>query len=270
MAAEFNDPRVSFHIGDVRDEQAIEDSFRTVGIDVVVHAAAMKRVEACQANPDEARKTNIQGTAHVCRQARLVGIPKVLVISSDKACEPVTVYGATKAAAESEALGANALAGNSGTNVSVLRYGNCYDSAGAVFHAFRRAKSQGTPMRLTDPAMSRFWWRVSEAAAYVVAVSERMQGAEIWVPKLGAATIQDLAYAVWPEAPVEVIGLRGTEKLHEVMVSSDEARYAWEVADSYVLLPHGGSPPVGAVRVPAGFRFASDTAPRADLRGLAA
>lgn len=270
MRAEFADPRLEFHLGDVTNRQRLRRSVRAFP-DVVIHAAAMKRIEACEAQPDEAYRANVEGTRHVCEAACDFNIGRVLVISSDKSCEAVTTYGATKALAENLALRWEALKGWSETRIAVLRWGNCWDSDGAVLHAFRAAQVSGGRVSLTHPDMTRFWWSVADAAAFVTAVRDRMGHAQIWVPKIGAARLVDLLQHVYPNAPADVTGLRGIEKLHEVMVSADESRVCHELPDAYVLCPTSYSTvPEGSRLVPDGFRYASDTAPLADLSGVAA
>lgn len=270
MRAAFPDPRLEFHIGDVADRARLRRSFRAFP-DVVIHAAAMKRIDACEAQPDEAYRINVEGTRNVCEAACDFNIERALVISSDKSCESVTTYGATKALSENLALRWEALKGWSQTRIAVLRWGNCWDSDGAVLHAFRRARADREPIRLTHPDMTRFWWSVDAAAAFVVSVRERMGSAQIWVPKIGAARLIDFARIVYPSAEVEITGLRGIEKLHEVMVSADESRVTVELPDAYLICPTPYSTiPGDAKRVPDGFRYASDTAPLADLSEVAA
>jgi len=270
MRAELPDPRLEFHLGCITERRRLRRSLRAFP-DVVIHAAAMKRVEACERQPDEAIRINVEGTRNVCEAACDFNIGKVLVISSDKAAESVTTYGATKAMAENLALRWEALKGWSETKIVVLRYGNVYDSAGAVLHAFRQARDEGRPVRVTHADMTRFWWSVEAAAAFVESVRDRMGHAQIWIPKIGAAKVTDLAAAVYPNARIEVTGLRGIEKLHEVMLSADESRLAFELPDAYVIAPtHYSSIPEGGTPVPEGFRYASDTAPAADLSEVAA
>jgi UDP-N-acetylglucosamine 4,6-dehydratase len=185
----------------------------------------------------------------------------------------VTTYGASKAYAEALALRWDtALRGSSPTRIAALRWGNCFDSDGAVLHAFRAARNRRLPIQITHPDMTRFWWSVEQAATFVEAVRDRMGRAQIWVPKIGAAKLTDFAQVVYPHAPMEITGLRGIEKLHEVMVSADESRVTWELSDAYVIAPVEGisTVPDGAARVPDGFRYASDTAPKADLSEIAA
>lgn len=259
------DPRLECWLGDVRDRDRIRKAFR-VKPDVVIHAAALKRVEKCEAEPEEAHKTNVLGTLNVVNEALDADVPRVLVISSDKACSPETVYGATKAEAEAQALAMNGHRGASPTRISVVRYGNVLGSNGSFLEQLLRSRASGGPLPITDPEATRFWWAVDDAVVFVAKVLDRMQGAEVWIPKIASARVVDLARAVAPRSSVVVTGMRGPEKLHESMVNATEARYAYELPDCYVLLPKQGQwwspqPPEGAVSVPAGFTYASNGDP---------
>ncbi len=265
LKAEIPDPRLECWIGDVRDRDRLAWAFDGHP-DIVVHAAALKRVEACDGNPDEAYKTNIEGTRNVVQLAMRADVPRVLVISSDKACSPETTYGATKSAAEALAIGQNAYRGSRETRISVVRYGNVLGSQGSFLDRILRARETGETLPITDVDATRFWWAIDDAVAFVGTVLARMHGAEIWVPRLVSARLMDVVKAIAPDAPVEITGPRGAEKTHEAMISTTEARFAWAVDDAYVLLPRVGqwwspNPPDGAVKVPADFRYASDTAP---------
>ena len=260
------DPRFEAWIGDVRDRDCLHWVFRA-GFDAVIHGAALKRIETCEEHPDEAYKTNVLGTWHVVEAAMLADVPKVLVVSSDKSAEPALSYGRTKAAAEDLALGQNAKRGKGRTRISVARYGNVIGSTGSVIEQFFRCRATGESLRITDPTWTRFWWSPEEAAAFVDSVLARMQGAEIWVPRLVSATVLALAQAIAPRSAVQVIGARGVEKPHETMIGVLEAGYTWALPDAYVLLPKHGQwwspdPPAGAVKVPEGFRFSSDQDPQ--------
>ncbi len=260
-----NDPRLECWIGDVRDRERIRWALR-LRPDVVIHAAALKRVEVCEQHASEAFKTNVDGTRHVVEEAMLAGVPKVLVISSDKACSPETTYGATKAAAEALAIGQNALRGNGSTRISVVRYGNVLGSQGSFLDAILRARASGDMLSITDVDATRFWWAIEDAVAFVGDVIAQMQGAEIWIPKLVSARVVDLVKAIAPDAPLQVTGPRGPEKTHEAMINPTEARYAWELPHAYVLLPKAGqwwsaTPPPGAVPVASGFVYRSSDDP---------
>lgn len=265
LRQQITDPRLECWIGDVRDTDRLRWAFR-VQPDIVVHAAALKRVEVCEQNSNEAIDTNILGTRNVVREAMWAGVPRVLVVSSDKGCSPETLYGITKAAAEAIAVSQNRYRGNGPTRISAVRYGNVLGSQGSFLEQIVRARQTGETLPITDAAATRFWWSIEDAVAFVGDVLQRMQGAEVWVPKLVSARVVDLVKAIAPDAPLTVIGPRGPEKTHEAMINGTEARYAWELPDSYVLLPHVGqwwsaAPPADAIKVPDGFRYASDGAP---------
>ncbi len=267
LKATYPDPRLECWIGDVRDRGRLQWAFDGRP-DVVIHAAALKRVESCENNTDEAHKTNIHGTRNVAQLAMRAGVPKVLVVSSDKACSPETVYGATKAAAEAVALGQNAWRGSRPTRISVVRYGNILGSQGSFLQTILRARETGEALPITDRGASRFWWAVDDAAQFILTVLDRMQGAEIWVPKLVSARVVDLAQAVAPNAPLVDIETRGPEKRHEAMINVTEGPYTYELPDCYVLLPKlgqwwSGPIPDGAVKVPAEFSYSSDQDPLA-------
>lgn len=259
------DPRLECWTGNVRDAERMREVMR-VHPDVVIHAAAMKRVEKCEQDAEEAHKTNVLGTLNVVKAAIECDVAKVLVISSDKACSPETVYGATKAEAEQQAITRNGMRGNSPTRISAVRYGNVLGSQGSFLDTLMRARHTGEPLSITDADATRFWWHVDDAVAFVATVLERMQGAEIFIPKLISARVVDLAAAIAPRSRQDITGMRGAEKLHEAMINTTEARYAYELPDAYVLYPKfgqwwGGAPPADAVKVPEGFSYASNGAP---------
>ena len=259
------DPRLECWIGDVRDRDRMRWAMRAKP-DLVIHAAAMKRVEVCEANPAEAVKTNIDGTRHVVEEAMWADVPRILVISSDKATSPETCYGKTKAAAEEIALGQNAMRGKGRTRVSVVRYGNILGSQGSVLDTFMAARHSRADLQITDLSATRFWWSIEDAVAFIDRVQQRMHGAEIWVPRLVSSKVLDLAQAIAPASAIRVTGMRGPEKIHEVMISPTEARVTWALLDCYVLLPKEGqwwspAPPEGAVKVAADFRYDSADLP---------
>jgi UDP-N-acetylglucosamine 4,6-dehydratase len=261
----FSDSRLEIRIGDVRDKARLRKAMSLAKRpDVVIHAAAMKRVEWCEREPEEAYKTNVEGTRNVVAAAQRARIGKVVVVSSDKAASAETCYGKTKAMAEEVALDANAY--NQRTNVSVVRYGNVMDSTGAFFHTLMKARATGEPVTITDPEATRFFWCVEDAVAFVRRVIARMSGAEIWVPKLASTTIAEYARAFAPRSEQIVSGMRGIEKRHELMISEAESRCAYELPFCYVLLPKRGQwwspePPAGAVPVPSGFTYGSGDDP---------
>lgn len=265
LQADYPDPRLECWIGDVRDRNRLEWAF-DCRPDVIIHAAALKRVESCEGHTDEARKTNIDGTHNVVELAMRADVPKVLVVSSDKACSPETAYGATKAAAEALAIGQNAWRGSRPTRISCVRYGNILDSQGAFLHTILKHKQTGHPLMITDPRASRFWWSGADAAQFILTVLDRMHGAEIFVPKLVSARVIDLVKALAPDVSLREGGMRGAEKIHEAMINQTEAAYTYELPDCYVLLPKLGQwwsalPPHDAIKVPAGFSYSSDQDP---------
>lgn len=255
------DPRLETWIGDVRDAERLTWALRCRP-EVVIHAAAMKRVESCEQEMAEAVDTNITGTRNVVEAAMLADVPRVLVISSDKACSPDTPYGITKAAAEWLALGQNAKRGHGQTRISAVRYGNVLGSQGSFLEAVLAARQSGEGLSLTDPEATRFWWHVDDAVRFVAGVLQRMRGAEIWIPALVSSTVQALVAAVAPESQIAVTGMRGAEKRHEAMVSATESRRCWQVPGGYLLLPFHGQwwspqPPSDATLVPEGFTYTS-------------
>jgi UDP-N-acetylglucosamine 4,6-dehydratase len=262
---QFPDPRVEVRIGDVRDPERIREAL-SIRPDVVIHAAAMKRVESCEGDPDEAFKTNVLGTRNVVTAARQAGVAKVVVVSSDKAASPETCYGKTKAMAEEIAIGQNAYRGKGQTRISVVRYGNVLGSTGSFLDRLFAARASGEDIPITDPDATRFWWGADEAVAFIRSVIAQMRGAEIWVPKLVSARVTDLARAIAPQSGQVVSGMRGLEKTHELMIAPAEARHAYELADRYVILPKRGQwwspePPAKSVPVPAGFTYGSGDTP---------
>jgi UDP-N-acetylglucosamine 4,6-dehydratase len=266
MRARFPDDRhdcMRYFIGDVRDRERLYRAF--AGVDVVVHAAALKQVPACEYNPFEAIQTNIIGARNVIDAAIDRGVRRVMAISTDKAVNPVNLYGATKLCAEKLFVHGNSYAGEGGTRFSCARYGNVVGSRGSVIPLFREARKQGR-VKVTDPRMTRFWITLDSAVDFVIDCIRRMHGGEIFIPKIPSMNIMDVARAVAPECEVEVMGIRPGEKVHEVLVAEDEARDALELDDMYVIQPQyparrladwpGGRP------LPDGFRYTSDTNPR--------
>ena len=259
------DARLECWLKDVSDRHDMMWAMRAKP-DVVIHAAACKRVEKCEANPAFAHKVNVEGTRHVVEEAMLADIPRVLVISSDKATSPETTYGKTKAAAEEIALGQNAYRGAGRTRISVVRYGNVIGSQGSFLDTLWRCRETGASVPITDPAATRFWWSIDAAVAFVASVLTSMQGTEIWVPRIPSARLTALAAATAPQSAQHLIGMRGAEKLHEAMISPTEAAYTWELPDRFVLLPKHGqwwspSPPAGAVKVQPAFTYTSNDSP---------
>jgi UDP-N-acetylglucosamine 4,6-dehydratase len=263
MAARFRDARLRFFLGDVRDNMRLHRAFD--GVDVVIHAAALKQVPAAEYNPIEAIRTNINGAANVIDAALDRGVSRVIALSTDKAANPVNLYGATKLCSDKLFVAANSYAGGKGTRFAVVRYGNVVGSRGSVIPFFLERRATGV-LPVTDPRMTRFWITLSQGVEFVLASLERMHGGELFVPKIPSMRITDLARAVAPECRLEVTGIRPGEKLHEVMIPEDDARQAIEFDDHYVIQPAfpwwdaeafrgrlGGRP------CPDGFRYASDT-----------
>ncbi len=230
----FDDPALRYFIGDVRDTQRLRRAFE--GVDTVVHAAALKQVPACEYNPMEAVKTNILGSSNVIDAALDAGVERVIALSTDKAVNPINLYGATKLAAEKLFIQSNAYAGGRKTRFACVRYGNVVGSRGSVVPVFLRQREDGV-VSITDERMTRFWISLDQGVHFVIRCLEQMQGGEVFVPKIPSMKVVDLARAVAPEAKVNIIGIRPGEKLHEVLISEDEARTVVEMDDMYVVQP---------------------------------
>ena len=256
-------PSLRYFIGDVRDEKRLERAFS--GVSVVVHAAALKQVPACEYNPFEAIQTNIIGGRNVIDAAINQGVRRILALSTDKAVNPINVYGATKLCAEKVFVQANAYAGAQDTRFSCARYGNVLGSRGSVVPMFLKQRKTGR-VTITDPRMTRFWITLEQGVRFVVRCLEQMHGGEIFVPKIPSMTLLEMAAALAPECSIEQVGIRPGEKLHEVLLSEDEAHNALEVDDMYVIQPahawwkreHWEN----ARALPEGFRYSSDSNPR--------
>ena len=236
MAQTFTDSRMRWFLGDVRDQERLTTAFQ--GVDIVVHAAALKRVDSIAYNPDEAMKTNVWGTHNVLNAARDAGVEKVLLISSDKAVHPTNHYGMTKGMAEHLTTGANIYGVPQGVRSASVRYGNVLGSRGSVIHLWREQAKTGT-LQLTDPRMTRFFITLAEACALVTTALDRMEGGEIFLPKIRAGRMVDLAKAIAPSAMLETVGLRaGGEKLHERLLSDEEVSRTLDLGPCYVVLPN--------------------------------
>ncbi|MBI9043070.1 MAG: UDP-N-acetylglucosamine 4,6-dehydratase (inverting) [Anaerolineaceae bacterium] len=233
-AAGFDHPSLRYFIGDIRDLQRMSVAFR--GVDIVVHAAALKQVPACEYNPMEAIKTNILGSSNVIEAAISEGVSQVLALSTDKAVNPINLYGATKLAAEKLFVQSNSYAGGRNTSLSCVRYGNVVGSRGSVVPVFLKQKDSGK-LTITDERMTRFWISLDQGVRFVINCIERMQGGEVFVPKIPSMTINDLAKVIAPNAKINYIGIRPGEKLHEVLISEDEARSTVELDDMFVVQP---------------------------------
>jgi UDP-N-acetylglucosamine 4,6-dehydratase len=234
MALRVHDPRVRFFIGDVRDLERLQRAFNAV--DIVVHAAALKQVPACEYNPLEAVKTNVLGGANVINAAIDRGVKRVLALSTDKAVSPVNLYGATKLCAEKLFVQANSYSRYGEPKFACVRYGNVVGSRGSVIPVFIAQKSGGT-ITVTDRRMTRFWLTLDHGVRFVWNCLAAMHGGEVFVPKIPSMSIVDLAKALAPECEIEVTGIRPGEKLHESLISSDESRNAVEMPDMYVIKP---------------------------------
>lgn len=229
-----DDSPMRYFIGDVRDRDRLFRAFN--GVDVVVHAAALKQVPACEYNPFEAVQTNVIGAKNVIDAAIDQGVEKVMAIGTDKAVSPVNLYGATKLCAEKLFVQGNSYSGEGGTRFSCTRYGNVVGSRGSVIPVFKKQRECGT-ITVTDERMTRFWITLEQGVRFVIRCVEQMQGGEVFVPKIPSMRIMDLAAAVAPECEVEFVGIRPGEKLHEVLISSDESRHTIELDDMFVILP---------------------------------
>lgn len=232
--AGFEDPSLRYFIGDIRDKDRLKRAFE--GVDVVIHAAALKQVPACEYNPMEAIKTNILGSSNVVDAALDCGVSKVLALSTDKAVNPVNLYGATKLAAEKLIVQSNSYAGGKVTRLSCVRYGNVVGSRGSVVPVFIKQRQNGN-VTVTDERMTRFWLTLEQGVRFVTRCVEQMHGGEVFVPKIPSMSVIDLAKAVAPDNKVDIIGIRPGEKLHEVLISEDEARNTLELEDMYVVQP---------------------------------
>ena len=260
MRQRINDPRVSFFLGDVRDRDRLKRAFEA-GVDVVVHAAALKQVPACEYNPFEAIKTNILGGQNVIDAAIDCHVPRVIALSTDKAVNPVNLYGATKLCAEKTFVHGNAYVGMRPTKFSCVRYGNVIGSRGSVIPVFLAQRNTGK-LTVTDERMTRFWLTLEQSVRFVIQCLNLMHGGEVFVPRIPSMRIVDLAAAIAPECEVEFVGIRPGEKLHEVLVSVDEARRTLALEDMFVIQPEQGwwsrRNWVKGKAVPDGFAYTSD------------
>lgn len=267
-------PFMRYFIGDVRDYDRLELAMRDV--DYVVHAAALKQVPTAEYNPFECVRTNIFGAENVVRAALRRNVRKVIALSTDKAANPINLYGATKLASDKIFVAANNLAGADGTRFAVVRYGNVIGSRGSVVPFFRKLVSEGaTELPITDPRMTRFWITLSQGVNFVLSGMEMARGGEIYVPKIPSCTIGQIADLIGPGLKQTVIGIRPGEKLHEIMIPGDDSRTTVELADRYVILPsfatqlreayiNGGAKPM-----PDGTDYSSNTNPEMlDAAGL--
>jgi UDP-N-acetylglucosamine 4,6-dehydratase len=230
----YTDPRLRYFIGDVRDRERLRRAMQ--GVDVVVHTAALKQVPACEYNPIEAVATNIEGGRNVIEAALDSGVKRVMALSTDKAVNPVNLYGATKLVSEKLFVQANAYRGEGPARFSCVRYGNVVGSRGSVIPLFLDQRDSGR-LTITDPRMTRFWITLDQGVQFVISCIERMFGGEVFVPKIPSMNIMDLAEAIAPQCEIDEIGIRPGEKLHEVLISEDEARQAVMFDDSFIIQP---------------------------------
>ena len=258
-------PQLRYFIGDVRDPARLEAAMRD--IEIVVHAAAMKQVTTAEYNPFECVRTNIHGAENVVNAAIRSGVERVIALSTDKAANPINLYGATKLASDKIFIAANNMSGQGGPRFSVVRYGNVLGSRGSVVPHYQRMIAEGrTSLPVTDERMTRFWITIDQGVKFVLDNLARMSGGEIFVPKLPSMKIVDLARALLPGCDIEAIGIRAGEKLHEVMVPLDDSRTTLDLGDFFVIEPafhqwsrenyleiHGGTP------VPEDFEYSSAT-----------
>lgn len=258
--AGYDHPSLRYFIGDVRDRERLLRAMH--GVDIVVHAAALKQVPACEYNPMEAIKTNILGTSNVLEAALDAGVKKVLALSTDKAVSPANLYGGTKLVAEKLVIQSNAYAAGTATRYSCVRYGNVVGSRGSVVPLFLKQRAGGK-ITITDDRMTRFWLSLEQGVHFVITCIEQMEGGEVFVPKIPSTKVVDLARAIAPDADIDIIGIRPGEKLHEDLLSADEARHTVELAGMYVVQPaeaiwFGYSWKDKGKAVPEGFSYTSD------------
>ena len=271
---EAQNPTVRFFIGDVRDQNRLERAFH--GVDLVIHAAALKQVPACEYNPFEAIQTNVMGAKNIIDAAINQRVKRVLALSTDKAVNPANLYGATKLCAEKLFVQGKYYAGAGATRFSCVRYGNVVGSRGSVIPLFRE-QAKGGKITITDARMTRFWLTLDQGVRFVIKTIEQMKGGEIFVPKIPSMKVTDLATAIAPKCEIVNIGIRPGEKIHEVLIGEDEARHTLEQEGMYVVHPAQqawSDQPWTGKSLPEGFRYASDNNTEwlntADLQKLSA
>jgi UDP-N-acetylglucosamine 4,6-dehydratase len=261
MRTEFgDDSRLRWFLGDIRDPDRLKRALH--GVDYVVHAAALKQVDTAEYNPMEYVKTNILGSQNVIEASIDSGVKKVVALSTDKASSPINLYGASKLTADKLFVAANNYGASYGTFFSVVRYGNVMGSRGSVIPFFRSIREQGLPIPITDKRMTRFWITLEQAVQFVVDSFDMMEGGELYVPRIPSMRITDLAEAIAPGSPIQEVGIRPGEKLHEEMISSDDSRRTVRLPDRFVVTPvlaEWGFPEIDGEIVPDGFAYRSDT-----------
>jgi UDP-N-acetylglucosamine 4,6-dehydratase/5-epimerase len=254
------DPRLRLLLGDVRDRDRLKVATR--GVDVIVHAAALKQVPACEYNPFEAVQTNIIGAQNIISAAIENGVPLTMALSTDKAVNPVNLYGATKLCAEKIVAQADVYAPEGPARFASVRYGNVVGSRGSVVPVFKQQASTGV-LTITDDRMTRFWITLQQAVEFVLSCMPLVHGGETFVPKIPSMRIVDLAHALAPGAELRAVGIRPGEKLHEVLLTEDEARQSFDLGDRYAIMPSRpsweGVAPERGNPLPDGFRYASDS-----------
>ncbi|HWV86429.1 MAG TPA: UDP-N-acetylglucosamine 4,6-dehydratase (inverting) [Capillimicrobium sp.] len=255
-----HDDRLRFLLGDVRDLPRLERATR--GVDVIIHAAALKQVPACEYNPFEAVQTNVVGAENVVSAAIRNDVPRTIALSTDKAVNPVNLYGATKLCAEKIVVQGNAYAVDTPARFANVRYGNVVGSRGSVVPLFQAQAASGT-LTITDERMTRFWITLDQAVKFVIDCLDRMEGGEVFVPQIPSMRVTDIAEAIAPEAERRIIGIRPGEKLHEVLLTEDESRHTVRMDDGYIVVPEYPSWPMrvaeGPFDLPEGFRYSSDS-----------
>lgn len=265
MRQRLSDPRLRFFIGDVRDAGRLQRAFS--GVKVVVHAAALKQVPTAEYNPIECIRTNILGAENVVNAAIDQGVERVITLSSDKAANPINLYGATKLCADKLFVAANHLAGAKPPRFAVVRYGNVVGSRGSVVALFKRLAGNGNPLPITDERMTRFWLTLRQGVDFVLQCLHRMAGGEIFVPKIPSMKVVDVARAIAPNSETNVIGVRPGEKLHEILITRDDSYNTLEFDEFYVICPvfkwwdgleANGKWGMSGRPVPAGFQYSSD------------
>lgn len=236
MQQVFDAPCMRYFLGDVRDTERLKQAMR--GVDFVVHAAALKHVPAAEYNPTECIRTNVGGAENIINAAIENGVERVIALSTDKAANPINLYGATKLLSDKLFVAANNITGTHKTRFSVVRYGNVVGSRGSVLPFFRKLITAGAvDLPITDARMTRFWITLQDGVDFVLASFQRMHGGELFVPKIPSARIIDLASAMAPHLPPRMVGIRPGEKLHEMMISRDDSGHAFEFAQHYVIAP---------------------------------
>lgn len=233
MQSDIDSPKMRYFLGDVRDFSRLKQA--TDGVDVIVHAAAIKQIPAAEYNPMEAIKTNIIGAENIVNVAIQNGISRVIALSTDKAANPANLYGATKLCSDKLMVAGNVLAGKHPTRFAVVRYGNVLGSRGSVIPFFKDQKVKGT-IPITDVEMTRFWLTLNEGVDFVINSLNKMKGGEIFVPKIPSFKVTDVARVVAPNVPTKIIGIRPGEKLHEVMITEDDSAFTREFEDYYAIL----------------------------------